>query len=162
MTTKGANLKMIDGKLLHIHTAARTGRSMVAHEERVASRAVGLEGDRYALGMGKYSNSPDYREITLFEIEVIHALKEDRGIDLMPADHRRNLTTQGIGLNHMIGKTLSIGEISVEVMRPCKPCRYLNLMSKKQISVALSDQAGVFARILTSGRIRIGDAINIC
>jgi hypothetical protein len=34
----------------------------------------GIEGDRYYLGTGTYSAKPDFREVTVFEAEVLEAL----------------------------------------------------------------------------------------
>jgi len=150
---------MIQGTLLHIHTAARTGRPMVSHETAVAITDQGIESDRYAAGLGRYSRSPGGREVTLFEIETARALKEECGIDLHPHEHRRNLTTEGIVLEELVGKTFSVGEVTLEGLRPSKPCRYLNMMSKKQIFTMLNDRAGLFCRVVSGGTLLVGAPI---
>ena len=56
------------------------------------------------MGTGTYSRlqKPDFREVTLFEIEVVEALLrndpplQSGPIKITPADHRRNLTVGGI------------------------------------------------------------------
>ncbi len=150
---------MSQGRLLHIHTAARTGRPMAAHDAAVAVAGAGIEGDRYANTQGKYSRFPGVREVTLFEIEVIRDLKDQHGIDMLPHEHRRNLTTEGVELEQLIGITFQIGDVQLEGLRPCRPCRYLNMMSKKQISARLTDRAGLYCRIITGGKLSIGDPI---
>jgi predicted ATPase len=44
----------------------------LAEANFVAGR--GIEGDRYFLGTGTYSAKPDFREVTVFEMEVLEAL----------------------------------------------------------------------------------------
>lgn len=150
---------MGQGTLLYIHTTARTGRPMVSHETAIAVADQGIDGDRYAAGNGKYSRSPGAREVSLFEIETIRALKVEHGIDLHPREHRRNLTTEGIALHELVGRTFSVGEVTLEGLRPCRPCRYLNMTSKKQIFTLLTDRAGLLCRVVTGGALRVGDPI---
>ncbi len=76
----------------------------------------GIEGDRYFLGTGTYSPKPDVRDVTLIEMEVLEALAKGEprvpGVKaaLDPLDHRRNLTTRGVPLNHLVGRRFRVGE----------------------------------------------------
>jgi MOSC domain-containing protein YiiM len=81
--------------------------------DRVQVRAgIGLEGDRYALGMGHYSeNHRVSRDITLVEAEVLDDLHCDHGVALPPGGTRRNLTTRGIRLPELIGRQFLIGDV---------------------------------------------------
>ena len=60
---------MWQGKLLNIHTARAVKEPMQPHETAQLIAGVGLKGDRYATGLGKYSDFPDIREVTLIEVE---------------------------------------------------------------------------------------------
>ncbi len=152
---------MNQGTLLHIHTSVRTGRPMVSHQKVTVVPGKGIAGDRYFTGSGKYSRSPGVRDITLFEIETIDALKNESGIELLAKEHRRNLTTEGVVLSALIGQTFTIGEVRFEGVGRCNSCRYLNIMSKKQISVRLADRAGLFCRVVTGGELNVGDPIDV-
>ncbi|HEY7291366.1 MAG TPA: hypothetical protein VH583_16130 [Vicinamibacterales bacterium] len=67
--------------------------------DAVLTAGVGIEGDRYATGLGTYSKNPHIdRQVTLIEVEVLEAIDRDRGILLTPNEHRRNLTTRGAPL----------------------------------------------------------------
>jgi hypothetical protein len=98
------------GRLLHIHIAPAASNKMqeLAEANFVAGR--GIEGDRYFLGIGTYSAKPDFREVTVFEMEVLEALaRNDPPIQSGPikveaTDHRRNLTVRGVPLNHLVGR----------------------------------------------------------
>ena len=135
---------------------------MCSLSEVEALTGVGLAGDRYALGIGFYSprpTDPGAREVTLFEAEVLDWLAAEHGISLVPTDHRRNLTTRDVRLEPLIGKRFRIGEVVLEGVRDCPPCEHLEQVSAKRVMRLLLDRAGIRARIVHSGTIRIGDAI---
>src|SRR5258708_26072951 len=64
--------------------------------ELIAGR--GIEGDRYFVGheTGFYSHKAEEgRQVTLFEMETLEALRRDHKIELLPEEHRRNVTVEG-------------------------------------------------------------------
>src|SRR5580704_18556460 len=98
------------GRLLHIHIAERASLAMAELDEAKLIAGRGIEGDRYFNGIGTYSPKPDVREVTLIEMEVLEAMARGdppfpgEKVTLEPIDHRRNLTTRGVPLNHLVGK----------------------------------------------------------
>src|SRR6516164_1162113 len=104
------------GRLLHIHIAERASLAMEELDEAKLIAGLGIEGDRYYKGIGTYSPKPGAREVTLIEIEVLEALArndppiQSEPIILSPIDHRRNLTTRGVPLSHLVGKRFRVGE----------------------------------------------------
>src|SRR5271165_4960443 len=80
----------------------------------------GDEGDRYnlALEIGFYSHKrEDGRQITLFEIETLWALRRDHDIELGAEEHRRNVTVEGTPLPHLVGRRFWLGETLLEGTR---------------------------------------------
>ena len=66
---------------------------------------IGIEGDRYATRLGTYSKKHHLdRQVTLIEVEVLETLARDHSIELAPHEHRRNLTTRGVPLSHLVGQ----------------------------------------------------------
>jgi MOSC domain-containing protein YiiM len=62
-------------------------------------------------GTGTYSKKEHIdRQVTLIEVEVLEALARDRSIDLAPHEHRRNITTRGVPLNHLVRRYFRIGD----------------------------------------------------
>ncbi len=143
---------------LCITLAARA--PMVAVREVRAVPGKGLEGDRYYMGAGTWSGrgGPD-REVTLIEIEAIEALHRDYGVTLAPEDARRNIITRGITLNHLVGRTFRVGEVSMRGVRLCEPCSHLEGLTQRGILRGLVHRGGLRAQILTDGTIRIGDPV---
>lgn len=152
---------MWQGKLLHIHIANAGGEPMVELQTASLKRGIGIEGDRYATGSGKYSPFPDIREVTLIEGETLIALKRDHEIDLAPHEHRRNLTTTDVPLSHLVGKRFWVGQVLLEGGRLNTPCRYLDLLTKKSVCDLLEHRSGLNCSIVQSGVISTGDVIQL-
>ncbi len=152
---------MWQGELLHIHTCSAAGLNMESHKSASLIAGSGIEGDRYQRGTGKYSKIEDIREITLIEIETIDALKRDHNIALEPAEHRRNLTTRDVPLNHLVGKRFRVGEVLLLGGRLNTPCRYLNLVTKKDVCDLLEHRSGLNCSILENGTVSVGDTIQL-
>ncbi len=135
---------------------------MRALSEVEAMAGVGLAGDRYALGIGFYSprpTDPGAREVTLIEAEELDWLKAEHGLELPPTEHRRNLTTRAIRLEPLIGQRFRIGDVVLEGVRDCPPCEHLEQLTSKRVMRPLLNRAGIRARILQGGTIRVGDTI---
>src|SRR5271170_3291181 len=119
------------GTLLHIHIAESASFEMEEREEAKLIAGRGIEGDRYFNGTGTYSPKPDVREVTLIEMEVLEAMARGdppfpgEKVTLAPIDHRRNLTTRGVPLNHLVGKRFKVGNVVLKGGRLNFPCKYL-------------------------------------
>jgi MOSC domain-containing protein YiiM len=152
---------MWQGTLLSIHTTPEARAPMVAHDSATLIAGVGIAGDRYAKGIdtGTYSALPDVREVTLIEIETIEALARDHDIALPLIEHRRNLTTRDVPLNHLVGKRFRVGEVLLEGGRLNTPCRYIDMITKRTICDLLEHRSGLNCRIIDGGVIRPGDRI---
>ena len=148
-----------EGRLLHIHTAEAAGAAMIERPSALCRPGLGIEGDRYATGTGKYSPFPDVREVTLIEIETLDALERDHGIELTVSEHRRNLTTRGVPLNHLVGRRFRIGPAVLEGGRLNTPCRYLELLIDKPVYRRLIHRAGLNCSIVQGGVIEPGMAV---
>ncbi len=150
---------MWQGSLLHIHIAPEGRAPMQALDSAHLIAGQGIEGDRYATGRGHYSQFPDIREITLIEEETLIALARDHAITLELDEHRRNLTTRAVPLNHLVGRRFRVGGAILEGGRLNTPCRYLDLVTGKSVCDLLEHRSGLNCRIIESGQIRPGDPI---
>lgn len=123
---------------------------------------VGLEGDRYATGDGRWSDEPGGgRELTLVEAESLDDLRTENGIALDPGQTRRNVTTRGIRLNDLVGQRFMVGDALCEGMRLCEPCDYLEGLVGKPVIRPLTHKAGLRAVILGEGEISVGDPVSV-
>jgi MOSC domain-containing protein YiiM len=148
------------GQLLFIHIAEQASVEMDELAEARLVEGVGIEGDRYATAKGTYSHKPHAdRQVTLIEMETIEAIRRDHAIQLEPAETRRNLTTRGVPLNHLVGATFRVGSVVLYGGRLNVPCKYLDDLLARPLFNPLLNRSGLNCRIVTGGVIRPGDAI---
>ena len=75
-------------------------------------------------------------------------------------DFRRNVVTEGIKLNKLVGKEFYVGKVKLKAHDLCRPCKYLqNLLNQKNFVVELLNKGGLRCEILLSGVIYNGDKI---
>ena len=84
---------------------------------------------------------------------------QEKSIDLKPHEHRRNLTSEGVPLNYLVGKRFKIGEVVLEGGRLNFPCKYLADLLKKPVMLPLYNRSGLNCKIIKSGIIRKNDII---
>ncbi len=149
------------GRVETIHIADAAGEPMCAVECARALPGVGLEGDRYARGIGHYSHDRRVsRDLTLIEAEVVDDLA-GAGLLLAAGETRRNVMTRGIPLNELVGVRFRIGEVECRGTRLCEPCAYLAGLVRQPVLEPLVHRRGLRADILTAGEIRVGDPITL-
>ncbi len=123
----------------------------------------GLEGDRYFEGRGTFSpqpQRPDF-ELTFIEGEKVDAFARESGLAFTALHARRNLVTEGVDLNALVGKEFSVGEVRIRGVRLCEPCSYLAKTSFPETLKGLVHKGGLRAQILTGGVIRAGDRVSV-
>jgi MOSC domain-containing protein YiiM len=160
---------MWDGRVVSIHLAKEASAPMESVGDVRAVPGRGLEGDRYYLGTGFYSekSSPGGREVTLIEIESVEALDgglknsdgERYGIKLAAVDSRRNIATSGVPLNHLVDREFWVGPVRMRGTRLCEPCKHLDELTQPGVMAGLIHRGGLRARILNEGVIRVGDVV---
>jgi MOSC domain-containing protein YiiM len=148
------------GILLHIFIAEAGSQPMRELAEARLIEGVGIEGDRYATGRGYYSKLPrPDRQVTLIEIETIEAIVRDHRIPLAPNETRRNLTTRGVPLNHLVGRRFRVGEVVLQGERLNVPCKYLDGLLGRELYGPLTNRSGLNCTIVRGGLVRPGDRI---
>ena len=142
-------------KVIEIAISENSGRVMknVDSVESIAGR--GLLNDRH-FKEGNEKRS----QITLIEIENINHYNQITGTSILHKDFRRNIITEGIKLNVLVGNEFFIGEVKVKAHDLCRPCKYLQeSLNQKNLVKELLRKGGLRCEILTNGKIFIGDEI---
>ena len=117
----------------------------------------GIVGDRHL----REFNDP-FSQLTLIESENIDYYNSKYGLDIPYIDFRRNIVTKGIKLNELVGKKISIGDVKVEGIDLCRPCRHLNeILNQNNILKEFLRRGGLRCQILNSSKINLGDQIKI-
>tara|TARA_B100000700_G_scaffold313340_1_gene398217 strand:+ start:334 stop:780 length:447 start_codon:yes stop_codon:yes gene_type:complete len=117
----------------------------------------GVVGDRHF----KEFNDP-FSQITLIESENIDFYNIKFGLNIPYVDFRRNIVTKGIQLNYLIGKKIKVGNVELEGIDLCRPCRHLNeILNQDNIIKEFLRKGGLRCQILSSSSINVGDEINL-
>lgn len=155
---------MPEPKVLEIFIAPEAGAEMMSVNPASAVPGRGIIGDRYYVLSGTFSKpeiNPD-QEITLIETEAFQELEEQHGINLAYSESRRNVITQYVDLNNLVGKSFKVGDVTLRGMRLCEPCAYLSQKTgHSKLVKQWLHRAGLRAQIVTGGKIRVGDKFQI-
>jgi len=150
------------GQIISIYITPSAGEPPQAVDQVQAVPGLGLQGDRYFLQQGTYSDKPSPgRQLTLIESEALDDLAAGAGIHLDGAQSRRNLLTRGVQLNALVGVTFRIGAVTVHGVRLCEPCEYLEGLTQPGVLRGLVHRGGLRADILTPGTIHVGDPVDL-
>ena len=143
------------GKVVEIGIIDTKGSKIQNVDKVEALKGKGLLNDR------KFSeNNQKERQITLIEIENINYFNIISKTSIPPVDFRRNIITENIKLNDLVGKEFFVGDIKLKGHDLCRPCKYLQDKLKKNNFVKeFLHKGGLRCEILTSGRIKVGDII---
>lgn len=151
------------GHIETIHVAPDripTPMERVEAVEAVAGR--GLRGDRYFRGIGSYDVRDDLEpsDVTLVEAEAIEAAEREYDLSIPSGSTRRNVTTRGVPLNHLVDREFRVGEATFRGLALCEPCAPMEKDAGVSGMVeSLVHRGGLDAAIVESGRIRVGDEI---
>jgi MOSC domain-containing protein YiiM len=136
------------GSVEAIHVGERSGELPLA-VGAVDVTAEGVRGDR-KLGRG---------DLTLIEAEALAGLQADTGIELSAAESRRQVLTRGIGLNDLVGRRFTVGEVECLGQELCEPCTHLQALTKPGVLRGLVHRGGLRADVVRGGRIVVGDPV---
>lgn len=126
---------------------------VLACESAIAQAGRGLDGDHYSGRSGS-------RGVTLIQEEhlaVIGALLRRGPID--PALVRRNIVVSGVNLLALKGLRFRLGDALLEGTGPCPPCSRMEEVLGSGAYNAMRGHAGLSARVISGGAIRIGDVL---
>ena len=140
-------------------TAPHAQEGIESHTTVELHAGRGIPGDRYFDGTGTFSASEKHgQELTLIEAEVLDALCEE-GLELTPADARRNVVTRGIELNALVGHEFQLGTARCVGRRLCEPCSHLQRLTGRALLRPMVHRGGLRADIVSPGVVNVGDAI---
>jgi MOSC domain-containing protein YiiM len=117
----------------------------------------GIVGDRHF----REFNDP-YSQLSLIESENINYYNIKYSLNIPYVEFRRNIVTEGIQLNNLIGKRFLVGSVELEGIDLCRPCRHLSeLLNQDNIIKEFLRKGGLRCQILSSSKINVGDIIKI-
>ncbi|PUA81426.1 sulfurase [Nocardioides currus] len=136
-----------------IHIAKATRLPMRAVEVVEAEAGRGLVGDRY--------HGTRHRHVTVQSATSLAEAAEVFGRDVPAELTRRNITISDGVVPRDPGSRIRVGDVLLEAVRVAAPCKLLDDTIGRGAQEALRRRAGTVFRVLGSGTIRVGDAVDL-
>jgi MOSC domain-containing protein YiiM len=138
-------------KVVAIHIAKARRLPTRAVDSVYAEAGKGLVGDRY--------HGARHRHVTIQSQELLDRAAEQLGHEFDAGATRRNITVDAGEIPTKPGTRLWIGDVELEVVRLAAPCRLLDDWIGPGAMAAMHRRGGSVCRLLSSGTIRVGDAV---
>lgn len=140
------------GKVIAVCTSERKG--IQKHDVHTAhfSADWGIDGDAHA---GRW-----HRQVSLLSADKIEAFNQ-RGANVVPGAFGENLVVDGFDFRALpVGTLLRCGNVLLEMTQIGKEC-HSHCEIYKKMGECIMPHEGVFARVITSGTISVGDEMSI-
>ena len=140
-------------------------RPAVSVPSALALADRGLEGDR---GAAKPPSRPGggKRQVTLIQAEHLPLLRAWSGVEVDPAELRRNLVVSGINLLAQLSLfadqplQVRLGpDVLIVITGPCDPCSKMEALLGPGGYNAMRGHGGTTACVIHGGTISVGDAV---
>ena len=142
-------------KVIEIGLSKKEDGKIINVNQVVAIKGEGLVGEKHFR-----KNNEKRSQITLIEIENINHYNKITGTMIPSINFLRNIVTEGIQLNVLVGKEFFIGEVKVKAHDLCRPCKNLQVFLQQKNTVKeLLYTGGLRCEILSSGKICVDDQI---
>jgi MOSC domain-containing protein YiiM len=103
--------------------------------------------------------------VLIVPLETIRDLNRE-GWPVRPGDFGENITSEGVAYDEYApGRRFQIGEVEVEVTKPCTPCDnlftlpYVGRVRGPEFLRVTLGRRGWYARVVREGQVRKGDSI---
>ena len=130
-------------------------RGIQKHEipEAFLRAGHGIEGDAHA---GSW-----HRQVSLLSVYSVAKLQEKLDIELKHGAFAENILVEGMAVHTLpVGTRLRIGEALCEVTQIGKEC-HSDCAIRKAAGDCVMPREGIFVKVLESGRIAKGDAVEV-
>lgn len=145
---------------LHLHPEKAGGRMADTNEIEVVV-GKGIVGEPRYFGRTNREGRPSRRNVTLIEREIVVEHAEALKADITPGLVKSNVETTGVDLISLIGKRVQIGDAILNFYEPRLPCDQMDRIIPGMRLLMCDERQGVVAEVLQSGRIKVGDELQV-
>ncbi len=112
-------------------------------------------------GIEGCANQGGKRQVTVIEREVFDEIRRSLP-DAEPIMRRANFMVSGIRLENSRGKTLTVGDVRIELFGETRPCERMDEQCPG-LTAALGPQwnGGAFGVVLDDGEVGVGDTVTL-
>ncbi|MHC4533590.1 MAG: MOSC domain-containing protein [Planctomycetota bacterium] len=143
----------IRGRIKAISVSKERGTQKINVPRAELKAGFGIIGDAHS---GDW-----HRQVSLLGLESIDKMVA-KGAKVAPGNFAENITTEGIDLSALeIGSKLRLGtDVELEITQSGKKC-HSRCEIFEQIGDCIMPREGVFARVVKTGSINVGDLIEV-
>ena len=128
--------------------------AMVCVDAAVLAPGEGVVGDRYR------NSATGARQVTVMQVEHLSAIAGYLGMERVePEQLRRNFLVSGINLLALKGGRFRLGPATLEATGECHPCSRMEEILGVGGYNAVRGHGGITARVVSGGKVRVGDGI---
>jgi MOSC domain-containing protein YiiM len=156
--------QIICGRVASLHLHPLKGGAALKDVKTIEVIAgKGIEGDtRYFERVSQSSGKPSRRQVSLMAREEIAGHAQILGMEsISPGTVRANIETSGIDLVALVGCRVMIGEAILCFYEPRTPCYKMDKICEGLQEQMKESRQGVLAEVVQSGRICVGDRIEL-
>jgi len=147
---------------LHLHPPAPGAPLQQANSIEVIAGNGILGEPRYFERRSRATGKPTRRQVSLIEREQITQHAFTLGLDKIPPGAvRANIETTGVDLIALIGRDVVIGSAILHFYEPRKPCEKMDAICVGLRELMEPNRQGVMAEVVQSGRISVGDRVEV-
>ncbi len=140
------------GKVIAVCISEKKGTAKENREEALLIEDFGLEGDAHG---GNW-----HRQVSLLSYEQVEAFRK-RGANVEAGAFGENLLVAGFDFKSLpVGTILACNEVVLEITQIGKEC-HAHCTIYHQVGDCIMPREGVFARVLTGGKIKVGDEMYV-
>jgi len=142
-------------QLLDIAFRTKSRASMQTKIETMVSKVAGVEDD--------FRGKPGKRQVTVLSLEQWQLACNEVGAALPWTVRRSNLLVNGVSFDSsMVGQQIKIGQLILLITRETDPCPRMDAQHQGLTQALTPDwRGGVCCRVISDGRVKIGDPLSI-
>jgi MOSC domain-containing protein YiiM len=141
------------GKVIAIALRTAVKGPMQEVPEARAVEKGGLIGD---------VKSSEARGVTFLSSKQWEQVQRDLGTPLPWHTRRANVLVETDGLAHLVGRTIEVGEVQVEIKAETRPCELMDTLHQGlRNALAPEMRGGVYGNVIRAGQFRIGDTVRV-
>lgn len=142
---------MLEGTVLAVNISSKKGEKKHNIGESYISQGYGLDNDAHG---GDW-----HRQVSLLSLSSFQKMR-DKGADVYYGDFAENITVDGLDVYTLpVGTRIRAGEALLEVSQIGKECHDKGCAIRKQVGTCVMPIEGIFATVVESGWVRVGDAV---
>jgi MOSC domain-containing protein YiiM len=146
-------LEHVTSRVAALHVAPERKAPMVAVDRLEVEAGRGVVGDRYF--------GTRHRHVSVQSLEELAEAAAAWGAPVPASMTRRTVTLDHGRVPTTPGARLVIGNVELEVVRRAAPCRVMETSVGPGAARAMHDRGGAICRVLTSGRIAVGEPVRL-